>query len=132
MQFKISLPPRLCKPNGPQGNWHARARAKAEYKEESGWLAVAARGPMNFRDPPFFSRAAVTFTVIRKRQEGRYLPRDADNALASLKAAIDGFKDAALFKDDSPQYVEIMPIQFRKPLKGEAGGIEVQIEEMNA
>ena len=84
---------------------------------------------MNFRDPPFFSRAVVTFTVIRKRQEGRYLPRDADNALASLKAAIDGFKDAALFKDDSPQYVEIMPIQFRKPLKGEAGGIEVQIEE---
>ena len=133
MQFRVNLPPRLCKPNGPQGNWQAKAKAKASYREECGWRAICERNALTVRAKgAIFQHAVIQYTIIRKRQEGRYLPRDDDNAIAALKAAQDGFKDARLFADDAHGQVTVLPPKWRKPLKGEAGGIIVEIKEREA
>jgi hypothetical protein len=39
--------------------------------------------------------------------EGQYLARDPDNAVSSIKAAIDSLKDAGVIKGDSKKYVKI-------------------------
>lgn len=39
--------------------------------------------------------------------EGQYLAKDPDNAVASVKAAIDSLKDAGVIKGDSKRYVRL-------------------------
>jgi crossover junction endodeoxyribonuclease RusA len=50
----------------------------------------------------------VSFIIRNKKQI-----RDTDNALAALKAGIDGCVDAGIVKDDSPEYLTYkMPIKW--------------------
>jgi Holliday junction resolvase RusA-like endonuclease len=77
-----------------------------------------------------FDHAVIHFTIIKRRVEGRYLPRDEDNALASLKSAIDGMTDAQLWKADSPQFLTIKGVDFLKPKASDKRtGVIVTIEE---
>lgn len=57
--------------------------------------------------------------------EGTYLARDPDNALASVKAAIDSLKDAGVIKGDSKKYVRIGEVRLYTKQKEHGGRTEL-------
>jgi hypothetical protein len=105
--------------------WIVKSKAKKAYREAVGWTARLARGPGT---NPLFSRCQIQYEIIIRREPGGYLPRDADNATASLKSAQDGMKDACLFSDDSHDRVRVLPPIFTKPGKNDKrSGIKVTV-----
>lgn len=92
----IPLPPRELSPNhtvGSRGGRLGKAAKIKAYRRTAGFVALAARGRTTLAWPK--ATAQATFYVKINRR------RDADNALASLKAAFDGLRDAGVIADDS-------------------------------
>ncbi len=97
----IPLPDRVLSPNG-RAHWGRIARAKKHARELAYYLALQA-GSAGERWEA--ADLVATFWHRTKRT------RDRDNALASLKAHIDGIVAAGLLKNDSgvfPQPVEFV------------------------
>jgi hypothetical protein len=59
--------------------------------------------------------------------EGQYLARDPDNALASIKAAIDSLKDAGVIKGDSKKYVKIGQVNLHTKRSEHRGKTELRM-----
>lgn len=102
--FEIPFPPKHLSPNA-RVHFMALAKAKKGYRSECGWLAKAANIPA---------------PVGRVRVRLEFYPRtraayDQDNAIASIKAGIDGIADA-LGVDDS--LFDLEPIFHSEPVKG--------------
>lgn len=74
-------------------HWTKKARAKKKQRQAAGMLALPHR-PRS-RDPIKTGNIECAFHWPDKRR------RDLDNALASMKSAIDGLRDAGLIEDDS-------------------------------
>lgn len=60
------------------------------------------------RRNPSLARATITTTLVVR--DKRYIA-DGDNAIASLKAAIDGIVQAGILKDD--KYIKMMPVRYQ-------------------
>lgn len=100
LTITVPLPPKECQPNF-HGHWRARHRAVSGTKTLPGYRSAcwaeavtalcAARMPA-----PNVKAATVHVTAYYKTATRR----DADNILASFKAAFDGFTDAHIWVDD--------------------------------
>lgn len=91
----LPLPPRELSPNA-RVHYMAKARAVKKYRRWAATEAQVAMGTFSLKHAYFWTAATVRvrwFTRTRRRP-------DADNALASLKAAFDGMADAGLFAND--------------------------------
>lgn len=92
----LSLPPRELSPNytvGSRGGRLGKAAKIRAYRRNAGYIALAARGRHTLAWPTATAQATFYNKINRRR--------DADNALASLKAAFDGIRDAGVIADDS-------------------------------
>jgi Holliday junction resolvase RusA-like endonuclease len=118
LQIKLSLPPRELSPNA-KVHHQVRAKAVAIYRKEAYFAAIEAlsKGPKD--KPPVVMD--VEFYTARKKGHYVYYPRDIDNALASLKAAIDGIVDAKVIPSDSAKYLSIGKITIHAGQKDAAG-----------
>lgn len=113
MTITLPLPTRNLSPNA-RCHWAVKAREVKVYRALAHWRAtkemqrdLASRGAVFGAVLPMrLDRATVrlTFYWPDKRR------RDRDNALASMKSAMDGFTDAGVWGDDSG--VTFLPIAF--------------------
>jgi len=94
------LPPKEASPNW-RGHWTARYRAMEVYKTIT-ILSARQRHPIQ----PITTATIRTTLVVKDR---RYRA-DPDNAIASLKAAIDGIVAAGILTDD--KYIKVLPVVF--------------------
>uniref|UniRef100_A0A6H2A434 Uncharacterized protein n=1 Tax=viral metagenome TaxID=1070528 RepID=A0A6H2A434_9ZZZZ len=93
--IKVEIPcalPNATNPNW-KGHWAVRAKAVKQFRADAYFAALV----WGARKEPPYKKATVTITLIVP--DKRYI-RDPDNALASLKPAIDGCVDAGIIKDD--------------------------------
>lgn len=99
--IEIPLPPKHCTPNS-YCHWRTRGRAAKQYRREA-WAACIEQ-----RREPMVGLVRVRLTVNAgptQEFDKRYRPLDAQNLIASLKAAIDGIVDAGVLAGDSKQYL---------------------------
>ena len=87
----LPWPSRILSPNC-RAHWSGIARAKRTARNQAGWLARAAYGDT------FKGCDSVTVSITYCPPDNRR--RDADNIVASLKAALDGVADG-IGVDDS-------------------------------
>lgn len=100
-----ALPPKESNPNW-RGHWARKARAVKEFRELAMYCAFNAHQGA----PPWFFKAKVGITLVIK--DNRYY-RDPDNAVASLKSAIDGCCDAGIILGDDREHLEYsLPIMY--------------------
>jgi len=100
------LPGRELNPNY-KGHWSRRAKAARELREVAGWRAKQER--MRWLQGHEKAEVSVTF-VIRDRRGYK----DIDNAIASLKPAIDGCVDAGIIPGDSDKHLSYrLPILYQ-------------------
>ena len=93
------LPPRELNPNF-RGHWAEVHRATAEFKR-----ATSLSIPHQVKGaPPLLTKAQLSITFVIRNL--RYC-KDPDNAIASLKPAIDACVDAGILEDDSSTYLSI-------------------------
>lgn len=95
----IPAPPKVLHPNS-RPHWRAKAAATKKYRNAVGAIAMS-----SLNAPRWESASCKATFYVRDRRR-----RDADNALASLKAAFDGLRDAGVIKDDSGLSHE--PVEF--------------------
>jgi len=128
-QFSIPLPPSELSPNG-RHHWAAKNRAingtggRVGYKGEVFALAWKAK-PVALNPKPI----RITFDWYMGPMPGCdcYRPRDADNAVAAMKAAIDGIKMARWVPDDGHQWVKIGEPTLRRTKKDHQGRCEIMV-----
>lgn len=93
MKVEMSqLPPQECNPNW-RGHWAVKARVVKQFRADAYYASLIGGA----RKEAPYKTASVSITIIVK--DKRYT-RDPDNALASLKPAIDGCVDAGIIVDD--------------------------------
>ena len=97
----LPLPPNTLSPNA-RVHWAAKGKAVAKYRRDAEYAAIAALAAMAFdaglrMERPRWKRATATVAFyFRTRRR-----RDGDNALASIKAGLDGIADAGIVVNDS-------------------------------
>ncbi|MBA7586489.1 hypothetical protein ES708_28491 [subsurface metagenome] len=88
------------------GHWSRRAKAARELREAAGYCASVER--KRWLDYHEKAELSITFVV---RDASYY--KDPDDALASLKPAIDGCVDAGVILDDSSEHLSYrLPIMY--------------------
>jgi len=93
--IELAWPPRDLSPNARVHRF-ARARALAAYRLEAAWSATAALRALRLPRPEWKRASVNVLAYLGPRQ-----PKpDADNILASLKAAFDGLQDAGIVRND--------------------------------
>lgn len=117
----LPLPDRILSPNA-HVHWREKvdaikgARAHACY-----WFRR--------EKPKLWTHCPVVISVIYSYGggDGGYRPRDVQNAIASLKPAIDGMVDAGVVPDDSHKWVQWGPVRLEKCIKGETSGVRITV-----
>lgn len=124
--IRLPLPPKECQPNA-RVHWAARWRAGQRHKTRA--RSASSRIVEHLGTSPLIMKASVKITFYHKIRRRR----DPDNALASMKAAIDGLVESGLLGDDSQ--LTYLPVEFR--LVGDTPGVthpphvEIKIEPMD-
>jgi crossover junction endodeoxyribonuclease RusA len=97
-------------------HWAARGRITAYVREQTGWIAKAAK--LTPTHP---------FTVTLHYRPARNGRRDPGNLCLDCKASIDGLVDAGLAPDDTPEYIhETIPV-IHAAEKGKPGALWLEI-----
>ena len=138
--FDCPLPPGPLRRNRETAHKGFRAALVRAYQEQV-WCAGHMSGHSlqlgaAIAPPPFWyesmpwPKARLTLTWRHHR-----VGPDADNALASCKYLIDvlkatGPRPLGIFRDDSPDYLEIMPMQIVKIRSKAEEGITVLVERV--
>lgn len=117
----IPLPPNVLKPNA-RVHWAAKARAVKRYRIDCGWAADDAINRSGWQT---VERATVT--PIFYHRINRH--RDGDNALASIKAGLDGLADAGVIVDD--RGFACRPVEFRVDRKDPRVELIITAEQTN-
>lgn len=93
--FKIilDLPPVELSPNS-RCYWAKKAKRVREYREHAKEAAMYAAHRHDLKEPFVVPVVQIAYYNARKTKP------DADNILASMKSAFDGFTDAGVWKDD--------------------------------
>jgi len=122
LMFSIPLPPIEVSPN-KRSHWAKKYRKSKEYRKYVGYICNGL--------PPINVKAKITIKFYcgqhKFSNELFYRPRDIDNAIASLKPAIDGIVDAGILKDDSAEYLEYGEVNIYRKKAEHQGRAEVQI-----
>lgn len=125
---KLSLPPKECSPNA-SAHWATKGRSVSGYRQQAmlAWrFDTQTAGLPRYWDCRV--RIDAVFTLGPKVKDPGYRPRDAYNAAASLKAAIDGLVDGGMAKDDSARWVEVGSVSIvRSKVKS---GVELTISKV--
>jgi crossover junction endodeoxyribonuclease RusA len=106
----LPLPPRECSPNA-RVHWVAKAAAVRDFRADCGILIaqVAMRAPRRLLVTPVVITLDIycghTWVGDMVIADGRYRPKDVDNALAACKPLIDAIVDAGVIPDDSTKHV---------------------------
>lgn len=98
---RLPLPPLSVSPNvASHRHWRQRADGTAEYR-------MLAKGCFNRDKPSGWSatRVVVSMDYYCTKTSRGYRPRDTMNAIAAMKAAIDGMADAGIVPNDSKRFV---------------------------
>ena len=110
LTIKLPLPPAGASSNS-RSHWSKGVKDKRDYRQAAELFCTQAIRGISTKTPlPFAKRVRVSsewWLGRRLPQDGRYRPRDVQNAVSALKAAFDGVVDAQLVKDDSAQYFEL-------------------------
>lgn len=119
---ELPLPPDELSPN-KRSHWAAKARATKAYREACAWAFKAAM-------PKSWQPCAVVIDVEYRahRACGGYHPRDLQNAVAALKAGVDGAIDAAVIPSDGRRWLAwgmFDLIATKRDLAGRAVGVSV-------
>lgn len=109
-QLELSLPHRVCHPNGAHGHWRQIAKRKREAKEIA-YLEAQAQLRKAWKVKAAIVETTFVLAVQRKR--------DPDNLIAWVKPVIDGIVAAGLLADDNalvwmPPRIEIEKSEFLK------------------
>jgi Holliday junction resolvase RusA-like endonuclease len=100
----LPWPPYTLSPNA-RPHYYTKARAKKDYRQK---IAILGRGHQTLHDPVC---AVLPVSPVRKGV-------DIDNALASLKPAIDGLTDAKWWSDDSSMSrITVVNVTYCKQVK---------------
>lgn len=111
----LPWPPKGVRPNGPHGHWSKKASAARGYKLACLWTAAEQKiKPMKASK----IRARITFHAPDNR------PRDIDNLVASVKAAIDAV--AKTIEVDDSKWSLVLERGMPKPKLGE---VVIELEE---
>ncbi len=106
LEFEVPLPPAACQPNGQHGHWSTKNGARRLYRSEVALIAQSAARVADWPIDPGPVRLSLVFgTRHGPVPDGRYRPRDFDNAVAAFKGARDGMRDAGLFADDDHRHL---------------------------
>lgn len=102
MRYEFPWPPKELSPNA-RVHWRPLAKAKAQYKEDCGWIIhesrVTGKTAFDAGWPPIM--AQVTFVVNDRRR------RDSDNFLIQLKPCFDALVEMGVLEDDSHDKLKI-------------------------
>lgn len=93
----LPLPPRELWPNTRPSVW-GKAKATREYRTMCGWIAKAEGLKVS---------GSVTIQYLFRFNPRRR--RDPDNLINTMKAALDGLRDAEIIPDDTIEDVTILP-----------------------
>lgn len=118
----IPLPPAEASPNARAG-WRAKAKAVAQWRGQCKVLIqnVRVRAPRPLTCPVVVSlefwcgRCMVGGSQV---DDGRYRPKDVDNAVAACKALIDAIVDAGVIPDDSHHHLKLGSVVIRRNPNG--------------
>ncbi len=105
LTITLPLPPRELHPNA-RCHYMAKAKKTKQYRNDAALAAVAAKREAKMVYPMPAAIVQATFITKTKRH------MDPDNALASLKSAIDGLTDARVLHSDRD--VTHLPIKFEQ------------------
>ena len=129
LTIELPLPPHACSGNS-RGHWAKNSGAKKQYKIEAMLCARHSYEGSVFNpgwrwDPTKQTTVKATYFAHRGMPHvDGYRPTDDDNAIRALKDALDGFKDAGIFRDDSAKYVKWCGVTIHRNKKDveKAGG----------
>lgn len=118
------LPDRALSPNG---NIHWR-RSQPARTEQRKWWRVATLKAREGRhaSPPERVRVSIDVGIKGGKTAGLYQPRDATNALAALKGALDGIVDGGGAIDDSQRHWELGRVALSRSW---GPGVRITVEE---
>lgn len=96
----LPLPPKLLSPN-VRAHWAKKHRATRDHRYDCAMLARSTK-------PKGWEACAVSLEVEYRcaRDALGYVARDVQNAMAALKAAIDGLIDAGIAPNDSKKWLQ--------------------------
>lgn len=127
MILTLQLPPRECGGNSSV-HWSKKAKAIRQYRQDARIIYMAHEQSLNLPSIPKSNttpiRISATFYTFKCiGTDDRYRPRDWDNAIRSLKPAVDGLVDGGLIPDDNHNYlswgeVKIIPSVKHKDANG--------------
>ena len=144
--IELPLPPKACSPNASVV-WQRRANARRNYRTECKMLyrahlwsfaqqadALAAKGSRgHFLCPNGVTLSYEFFQAQKAFKDGRARFRDADNALAAMKAAQDALMDACIISCDSAEIAQIGRVIVHSPAKSNGRTcVVLTIEPMEA
>lgn len=99
---RLSLPPDALSPNRVSSqHWRYRQKATKAYRKAC-WAAIRAARPAYWTA----KAVSVAMDYYCCRESRGYKPRDAQNALSAIKAAVDGMVDAGVVPSDAKKFVE--------------------------
>lgn len=118
--FVIEVPGRPVSLNAERGqHWAARSKEVKQRREDAFWLAKEAKIPR-------LERVLIVGTPVypdRRR-------RDPGNAYPTVKAIVDGLRDAGVIEDDSDRYVAGIVMRPAEVRPGTPGAMRIEIEEV--
>lgn len=119
LKVRLDLPPKELTPNC-RCHFMAKANKTKKYRSAAMETAMVAASEAGMSDP--MDRASVKATFYCRDSRAR----DADNALASLKAAFDGLADAGVVTNDRKLRFE--PVEFC--VDRDSPRVELVVKEM--
>lgn len=132
LTVSLNLPQKRLSPNGT-AHYQSVGRAKAKARSDANILTTAAMQASKLKFP--FGKCEVRAVWFMGGVGSGYKPRDKQNAIASLKAALDGCIDAGLLPNDDHKWLDFGPVTFYRTKKehgGKAAVVLVFTELRNA
>lgn len=118
LTISLNLPDPVLSPNG-RPHFAQLAKAKAKARADAKILATAAMQASKLKFP--FGKCEVRQIWFMGGVGTGYKPRDKQNAIGSMKAALDGCVDAGLLPDDNHRWLEFGPVTFYRTKKDHGG-----------
>lgn len=139
LEFSIPLPPKGCSVNrSHRQNWRVTHRAKQQYIADCLAQFEELRKEAPLKTPVTIEYTFYLGYLYKSAQgkkvripDGRFRPRDADNALGSMKCIQDELVRIGLIQGDSAHEVTHLPVII-VPHRDAANkrGVKVRIEEV--
>ena len=130
----ISLPEIALSPN-KSSHHQAKAKAVKVQRTEAWGKARSALQKGGFSKA---TRARISAVFLMGQRElypstSYYRPRDRQNAISSIKGAVDGLVDAGVLEADSHKYLDWGPVVLKRDAKEHGGkvGVILQIENLD-